>query len=328
MKLATLNDGTRDGELIVASRDLKQAVSAKGCVSTLQRALETWTTSRPRLQDLADSLESGSCPGGFALDVAGLAAPLPRAYQWLDASAFHSHGDLIEKVFGIEPRADKHKTPLMYQGGSDDFLGARADLPVPDEALGIDFEAEVGVIVDDVPMGVAAARALDHIKLVVLINDVSLRALAAREMNTGFGWVQAKPASSFAPVAVTPDELGASWRDGRLHLPVHVHWNGEWFGSPNAAAMGFGFDRLIEHAARTRRLRAGTIIGSGTVSNENFRQVGSACIAERRGIEMLDLGAASTGFMKFGDTVRIEVLDERGQSIFGAIDQCIVEAPK
>ena len=327
MKLATLNDGTRDGELIVVSRDLKQAVSAKECISTLQRALETWATSRTGLQELADSLESGSCPGMFGLDTARLAAPLPRAYQWLDASAFHSHGDLMEQVFGLDPLPEKHEIPLMYQGGSDDFLGARSAVMVPSEALGIDFEAEVGVIVDDVPMGVPAARALDHVRLVVLLNDVSLRALAAREMKTGFGWIQAKPSSGFAPVAVTPDELDAAWRDGRLHLPVHVHWNGGWFGSPNAGAMGFGFERLIEHAARTRRLRAGTIIGSGTVSNANFREVGSACIAERRGIELLDQGAARTEFMKFGDTVRIEVLDEQGRSIFGAIDQRIVEAP-
>jgi fumarylacetoacetate (FAA) hydrolase len=327
MKLATLNDGTRDGELIVVSRDLRQAVSASQCALTLQRALETWTTTEPELRVLADSLESGSCAGVFTVDTARLAAPLPRAYQWLDASAFHSHGDLMEKVFGIEPPPDKRESPLMYQGGSDDFIGARCDVAVPSAVLGIDFEAEVGVVVDDVPMGIPASRALEHVKLVVLINDFSLRALVAREIKTGFGWIQAKPSSSFAPVAVTPDELGAAWHGGRLHLPVHVHWNGNWFGSPNAGAMGFGFERLIEHAARTRRLRAGTIIGSGTVSNANFREIGSACIAERRGIELLDHGAPKTEFMKFGDTVRIEVLDERGQSIFGAIDQRIVEAP-
>lgn len=327
MKLATLNDGTRDGQLLVVSRDLKRAVSARTCAVTLQRALEEWTTCGPGLRELAEAVESDSCPGAFSLDVARLAAPLPRAYQWLDGSAFHSHGDLMEKVFGIDPPPDKLSMPLMYQGGSDDFLGACADVPVPSEALGIDFEAELGVIVDDVPMGISASRALDHVKLVVLINDVSLRALAAREMNTGFGWIQAKPSSSFAPVAVTPDELGAAWRDGRLHLPVQVRWNGELFGSPNASAMGFGFGQLIAHAARTRRLRAGTIIGSGTVSNENFREVGSACIAERRGIELLDHGSATTTFMKFGDSVRIEVLDVREQSIFGAIDQRIVKAP-
>jgi fumarylacetoacetate (FAA) hydrolase len=327
MKLATLNDGTRDGELIVVSRDLKRAVSAKPRVATLQRALETWTTSEAVLREVADAIETGSCPGAFTVDTAKLAAPLPRAPQWLDGSAFHSHGDLMEKVFGLDPPADKHTIPLMYQGGSDDLLGANADVPVPSEALGIDFEAEVGVVVDDVPMGVPAARALDYVKLIVLINDVSLRTLAGREMKTGFGWIQAKPSSSFAPVAVTPDELGVAWRDGRMHLPVHVHWNGQWFGSPNAGAMGFGFDRLIEHAARTRRLRAGTIIGSGTVSNSNFREIGSACIAERRGIELVDHGEPTTNFMKFGDRVRIEVNDAGGRSIFGAIDQRMVEVP-
>jgi len=326
MKLATLNGGTRDGELLVVSRDLRRAVSARTCVGTLQAALETWEVCSPGLRELAESVESSTCPGAFELDAARLAAPLPRAYQWLDGSAFHSHGDLMEKVFGIEPPPDKHATPLIYQGGSDDFLGPRADVPVPSESLGLDFEAEVGVVVDDVPMGISANDALSHVRLLVLINDVSLRALAAREMKSGFGWIQAKPSSSFAPVAVTPDELGNAWRDGRLHLPVHVHWNSRWFGSPDASAMGFGFDQLIQHAARTRRLRAGTIIGSGTVSNENFREVGSACIAERRGIEMLDHGSARTAFMKFGDSVRIDVVDAQGQSVFGAIDQRYVEA--
>lgn len=327
MKLATLNDGTRDGELIVVSRDLKRGVSARPGIATLQRALDNWSTSEPVLRELAESLESGSCPAAFEVDPARLLAPLPRAYQWLDASAFHSHGDLMEKVFGLEPPPDKHTIPLMYQGGSDDFLGPRIDVALPSEELGIDFEAELGVIVDDVPMGTPASRALEHVKLLVLINDISLRALAAREMKTGFGWIHAKPSSSFAPLAVTPDELGVAWHDGRIHLPVNVHWNGEWFGSPNAGAMGFGFDQLIAHAARTRRLGAGTIIGSGTVSNENFRAIGSACIAERRGIELVDHGAPRTDFMKFGDRVRIEVLDERGSSIFGAIDQRMVGAP-
>ncbi len=327
MKLATLNDGTRDGELIVVSRDLKRGVSARPGIATLQRALDNWSTSEPVLRELAESLESGSCPAAFEVDPARLLAPLPRAYQWLDASAFHSHGDLMEKVFGLEPPPDKHTIPLMYQGGSDDFLGPRIDVALPSEELGIDFEAELGVIVDDVPMGTPASRALEYVKLLVLINDISLRALAAREMKTGFGWIHAKPSSSFAPLAVTPDELGVAWHDGRIHLPVNVHWNGEWFGSPNAGAMGFGFDQLIAHAARTRRLGAGTIIGSGTVSNENFRAIGSACIAERRGIELVDHGAPRTDFMKFGDRVRIEVLDERGSSIFGAIDQRMVGAP-
>jgi fumarylacetoacetate (FAA) hydrolase len=326
MKLGTLIDGSRDGRLVVVSRDLTRAASAHPVVDTLQHALDDWPRVEPVLGELAAALEAGSCRNAFDLDATRLAAPLPRAYQWLDASAFHSHGDLMEKVFGLEPAPEKYEVPLMYQGGSDDFLGPRADVPVPSEDLGVDFEAEIGVVVDDVPMGVVAAEALAHVRLIVLINDVSLRALTAREMKTGFGWIQAKPSSSFAPVAVTPDELGGAWRDGRLHLAVHVHWNGGWFGSPAAGAMGFGFDRLIQHAARTRRLRAGTIIGSGTVSNENFRDVGSACIAERRGIELIDTGEARTPFMRFGDTVRIEVLDADGRSVFGAIDQRIVRS--
>ena len=327
MKLATLNDGTRDGELVVVSSDLARAVSAKPRIANMLGALETWATSEPLLRELAADIETDTCAGAFAFDATTVAAPLPRAPQWLDASAFHSHGDLMEKVFGLDPPPEKHAIPLMYQGGSDDMLGACADVPVPSESLGIDFEAEIGVVVDEVPMGEPAQRALRHVKLIVLINDVSLRALAAREMKSGFGWVQAKPSSSFAPVAVTPDEMGGAWRDARLQLPVHVHWNGDWFGSPHAGAMGFGFDQLIEHAARTRRLRAGTIIGSGTVSNPNFRQIGSACIAERRAIELLDHGSPRTSFMKFGDRVRIEVNDDSGRSIFGAIHQRMVEAP-
>ena len=254
-------------------------------------------------------------------------APLPRAYQWLDASAFTSHGDLMQKAFGHEPLPDRDTVPLMYQGGSDDFLGPCDDVPLPSEEDGIDFEGEVAVVVDDVPMGTPAGRAGEHIKLLMLVNDVSLRAFAPREMKTGFGFLQAKPASSFSPVAVTPDELGDAWRDFRVHLPLHVHWNGRWFGSPNAGMMTFGFHQLIAHAARTRNLRAGTIIGSGTVSNPDYRTVGSACIAELRGIEIVDSGQPRTPYMRFGDTVRIEMRDAQGRSIFGAIDQKIVRAP-
>lgn len=326
MKLATLDDGSRDGRLIVLTRDLRRAVLAGEGLRTLQLALECWATAEPVLRALSESLAAGRCTGAFDVDATRLLAPLPRAYQWLDASAFHSHGDLMEKVFDLPPPPDKHSIPLMYQGGSDDFLGPRADVVLPARATGIDFEAEIGVVLDDVPMGVTAEHALRHVKLVVLVNDVSLRNDAAREMRTGFGWIHAKPSSSFGPAAVTPDELGGAWREGRLHLPVHVHWNGAWFGSPQAGAMGFGFGELIAHAARTRRLRAGTIIGSGTVSNANFREVGSACIAERRGIELLDHGTPRTEFMRFGETVRIEVLDGHGDSVFGAIEQAIVEA--
>jgi fumarylacetoacetate (FAA) hydrolase len=326
MKLATLKDGTRDGKLVVVSKDLTRAVNATAIVGTLIGALETWSQSAPRLQHLYEELNVGRASGAFDLDPKQLAAPLPRAPQWLDASAFHSHGDLMDKVFGMAPIEGKRQTPLMYQGASDDLLGPRDDMPFPSEADGIDFEAEIGVVVDHVPLGTPAARALQHVKLFVLVNDASLRVLAGREIKTGFGFLQSKPSTSFAPVAVTPDELGAAFRAGRVHLPVRVEWNGARFGAPDAGQMGFGFHELVAHAARTRNLHAGTLLGSGTISNNEYRTVGSACIAERRGIETVDHGKASTAYMKFGDTVRIEMFDATGASIFGAIDQRMIQA--
>jgi fumarylacetoacetate (FAA) hydrolase len=328
VKLGTLKDGTRDGKLVVVSKDLTRAAAVPTVARTLLAALEAWPQTATRLRQFYDELNSGQPTGAFNLDTSRLAAPLPRAPQWLDASAFHNHGDLMEKAFGLQPIEGKLQIPLMYQGASDDFIGPRDDMPLPSEADGIDFEAEIGVIVDYVPMATPAAKALQHVKLVVLLNDASLRVLAGREIKTGFGFLQAKPATSFAPVAVTPDELGASWRDGRVHLPVRVQWNRERFGAPDAGQMGFGFHDLVAHAARTRNLHPGTIIGSGTISNSTYRTVGSACIAERRGIETLDHGKASTDYMKFGDTVRIEMLDAQGASIFGSIDQRMVEAPR
>ena len=326
MKLATLKDGTRDGKLVVVSRDLTRAVAATAIVGTLLAALENWNSSAHRLQHLYEELNAGKSGGAFDLDQIRLAAPLPRAPQWLDASAFHSHGDLMDKVFGLPPIEGKREIPLMYQGASDDFLGPRDDMPLPTEADGIDFEAEVAVVVDRVPMATSAGQALQHVKLLMLVNDASLRVLAGREIKTGFGFLQSKPSTSFAPVAVTPDELGSAWRDGRIHLPVRVDWNGARFGTPHAGQMGFGFNHLVAHAARTRNLYPGTILGSGTISNNEYRTVGSACIAERRGIETVDHGKATTGYMKFGDTVRIEMLDSAGASIFGAIDQRMVQA--
>jgi fumarylacetoacetate (FAA) hydrolase len=327
MKLATLRDGTRDGRLIVVSRDLSRAVMPTAGARTLLSALETWTAIAPPLRQLYQRLNTGSVGDSFELDASRLMAPLPRAPQWLDASAFHSHGDLLEKVFGLEPPPEKRTIPLMYQGASDDFLGPREDIALPSEADGIDFEAEVAVILDRVPMAVPAASALTHVKLLTLVNDTSLRALAGREIKTGFGFLQSKPSSSFAPVAITPDELGDAWRDGRVQLPVRVEWNDALFGEPSAAQMGFGFDELIAHAARTRTLHAGTIIGSGTISNSEFRTVGSACIAERRGIETVDQGSAKTAYMKFGDHFRIDMSGPNGRSLFGAIAQRIVPAP-
>ena len=326
MKLATLRDGSPDGQLLVVSRDLRRAVKATDIATSLLAALGSWTQSEPLLRRLYDALNRGSIDGAFDLPARGLAPPLPRTWQWLDGSAFHSHGELMERAFKHAPIEGKLTRPLMYQGGSDDFLGPGEDMPLPSEADGIDFEAEIAVIVDRVPMGTPAADALPHVKLIMLANDASLRSLAITEMKTGFGWIHAKPATSFSPVAVTPDELGAAWKDGRVHLPVHVSWNGREFGRPHAGAMGFGFHELIAHAAYSRNLSAGTIIGSGTVSNSDYRAVGSACIAERRAIELAEQGRPVTEFMHFGDRVRIEVLDAAGESIFGAIDQRIVPA--
>lgn len=323
MKLATLNDGSRAGRLLVVARNLERAVEASSIAATLQAALDDWAQVEGDLQQLYEQLNAGQAPGAFDLDLALLAAPLPQARQWLDASSFLSHGELMQKAFNLDPIDGVEHIPLIYQGAGDDFLGPRADIPLPSEVHGIDFEGEFAVLVDDVPMGCPPDRALQHVRLVLQLNDVSLRALAPREMKTGFGFVQAKPASSFAPVAVTPDELGDAWRDGRVHLPLNVEWNGEWFGHPHGGAMHFGFHQLIAHAALTRRLSAGTLIGSGTVSNAD-RSVGSACIAERRAIETIAHGAPRTAFMRFGDRVRMEARDTSGEVLFGAIEQRVV----
>lgn len=322
MKIATLHDDTPDGKLVVVSPDGQRWLPAPAPYTTLQSALERWSTAEPVLCALAQALSAGD-----GQDVASVhfAAPLPRAWQWLDGSAYRSHGALMEELFKTPP--PPLDVPLMYQGLSHQFLGARDDVPLPTEEDGIDFEGEFGVITDFVPMGISAQDALSHIRLVVQINDWSLRVLAAPEMKTGFGWVRAKPACSVAPFAVTPEALGDHWRDGRVHLPLHVHWNGALFGRPEGGdAMGFGFHELIAHAARTRSLCAGTIIGSGTVSNPDYRTVGSTCIAERRGIEMLDEGGPRTDYMRFGDRVRMEALTPEGASPFGAIDQQVVKA--
>jgi fumarylacetoacetate (FAA) hydrolase len=324
MKLATLDNGTPDGQLALVSSDHSRVLSVGGIAATLQEALERWEAVEPELRELAGSLEAGNAEGAQPFDIAQALAPLPRSWQWLDGSAFESHGNLMSKVFGIDPPSrDK---PLMYQGVSDTFYPATADVPFPSEADGIDFEGEYAVIVDAVPMGISAEEALGHIRLIVQLNDWSLRAIAPVEMKTGFGWIQAKPPCSVAPVAVTPDELGAAWRNGRVALPLNVTWNGERFGAANGSEMGFGFHELVAHAARTRKLVPGTIIGSGTVSNESFREVGSACIAERRGIELFDEGQARTPFMKFGDRVRMEATLPDGSPLFGVIDQKVVQA--
>ena len=323
MRLATLSKKNEpDGNLVVVSSDLTRATSASSVANTLQQALDRWSDCEPELAKLYEALNAGTNKDAFAFNPEDAAAPLPRAWQWLDGSAFESHGELMSKVFGIDdPSGDR---PLMYQGVSDQFYGACDDIPFRSEEDGIDFEGEFGVIVDEVPLGTTAAEAIDHIRLIVQINDWSLRTLAPIEMKTGFGWIQAKPPCSIAPVAVTPEELGDAWRNGRIALPLHVDWNGSRFGSPNGEPMAFGFHELVAHAAATRSLCAGTIIGSGTVSNSNYREVGSSCIAERRGIEMVDLGTPKTEFMKFGDRVRMEAFDLEGNPLFGAIDQKVI----
>jgi fumarylacetoacetate (FAA) hydrolase len=314
MRLATLSNGTPDGELIVVSRDARRCLSGHG---TLQQAVERWTETEPALRMMAERLEQGE---GDPLDQSRLLAPLPRAWQWLDGSAFPQHGELMQKAFNLPPiETDR---PLMYQGMSDRFLSGTQEVALPSEADGIDFEGEFGVITDAVPMGITPAQALDHVKLIILINDWSLRAIAPVEMKTGFGWVQAKPACSAAPFAVTPDELGTAWQEGRVHLPLQVTLNGGWFGHPHGREMQFGFHELIAHAARTRDLVAGTIIGSGTVSNTDYANVGSCCLSERRAIEMIDKGAPVTPFLHFGDRVHMEALG----GPFGVIDQQVIQA--
>lgn len=312
MRLATLIDGTPDGRLVVVSPDGTHCAAAP--VKTLQEALEQWGSVEPQLRAISAFPD--------ALDMAQVTAPLPRAWQWLDGSVYASHGALMDKVLGIaKPPVE---WPLMYQGVSSKFYGPTEDVVMAEEDLGIDFEGEFGIVTTKVPMGTKAENAAPHIALVVQINDWSLRALAGPEMKTGFGWLQAKPPCSMAPFAVTPDELGDAWEDFQPNMYLTVHWNGEEFGNAHGKAMDYGFDALVAHAARTRELVAGTVIGSGTVSNENFREVGSSCIAERRGIEVVDTGSPKTEFMKFGDRVRMEARTADGRTPFGAIDQKVV----
>lgn len=324
MKLASLKGG-KDGRLVVVSRDLAWAVDASAVAPTLLAALEDWGTCESRLQAMYEALNTGRASDVVRFDASAAAAPLPRAPQWCDGSAFLNHGMLMQKAFNLPPLPDVDSVPLMYQGASDDFLGPQDDVPLPDEGLCIDFEGEFGVIVDEVPMSCTPEQARGRIRLLVQVNDVSLRAMAPFEMKRGFGFFHAKPSSSFAPLAVTPDEIGEAWRDTRICLDLAIEYNGQWFGEPNGREMNFGFDQLVTHAAVTRKLSAGTVIGSGTVSNASGRK-GCACIAERRAIETIEHGVPSTTFMKFGDRVRMEARWQ-DQPVFGAIDQRIVRAP-
>ncbi len=324
MKLATLKDGTRDGQLVVVSRDLRTAAIADAIVPTLQRALDDWTFYAPQLLDLSDSLNQGRARHSFAFDPKACMAPLPRAFQWADGSAYVNHVELVRRARNAEMPPEFWTDPLMYQGGGDDLLGPTDDIVCASEAYGIDFEAEVAVITTDVPMTAAPVDALRHVRLLMLVNDVSLRNLVPAELGKGFGFFQSKPATAFSPVAVTPDELGDAWREGRVHRPMIVHWNGKKVGQPDCGTdMVFNFGQLIAHAAKTRNVRAGSIVGSGTVSNKDTKR-GYGCIAEKRCLETIEHGAPTTEFMKFGDSVKIEMFDEAGKSIFGAIDQAVV----
>ncbi len=362
MKFSSLKNG-RDGTLIVVDKKLQHAVQVPGIAATLQQALENWasvehklalvygsinvrdwatarisrTTAdtkvqqpvvdvpayRQHLKELSETLESGRVTSTFELSVSDLAAALPRAPQFVDGSAYLAHVERVRKARGAEMPASFKTDPLMYQAVSDGFLAPTEPIRMADEAWGIDFESEVGVVTDDVPMGVTPAEAAKHSKLVLLINDVSLRNLIPDELAKGFGFLQGKPRSALSPVAVTPDELGMAWQDGKLHLPLVTHLNGKLFGEPNAGVdMQFNFPQLIAHAAKTRPLAAGTIVGSGTVANQDESK-GSSCLAEKRVLEIIKTGKPSTPFMKFGDQVRIEMLDKAGASIFGAIEQTV-----
>jgi fumarylacetoacetate (FAA) hydrolase len=322
MKLASLRHG-RDGLLVVVSRDLNRCVAVPHIAPTFQRAMDDWAHIAPRLMRVYDLLNESDADGARPFNPAECMAPIPRAFQWADGSAYVTHVELVRKARGADMPPSFWTDPLMYQGGSDSFIGPCEPILAADEAWGIDFEAEIAIITDDVPMDVDAHAAERHIKLLMLVNDVSLRNLIPAELAKGFGFFQSKPATAFSPVAITPDEFDEAWSDGKVHLPLRVDLNGVQFGAPNAGEdMNFSFPQLIAHAAKTRFLGAGSIIGSGTIANKDHSR-GSCCIAERRSLEQLEGGAPTTPFLKFGDRVRIEMLDWNGQSIFGAIDHAV-----
>jgi fumarylacetoacetate (FAA) hydrolase len=326
MKLATYKDSSRDGQLVVVSRDLSTAHYATGIAGKLQQVLDDWNFMSPQLQDLYETLNQGKARHAFPFEASRCMAPLPRAYQWADGSAFINHVELVRKARNAEVPESFYTDPLMYQGGSDDFIGACDDVVVASEDFGIDFEAEVAVITGDVRMGATPAQALEGVRLLMLANDVSLRNLIPDELAKGFGFFQSKPATAFSPVAVTPDEVGEAWDKGRLHMTLQSTWNGRKVGMCEAGPeMTFHFGQLIAHICKTRNVRAGSIVGSGTVSNKDWSH-GYSCIAEKRAIETIEDGKPKTEFMKFGDTIRIEAKGKDGLSVFGAIDQKVVSA--
>jgi len=323
MKLGSLKEGGRDGTLIVVSRDLGRAVRAHGIATTLQRALEDWSNAAPRLNALSEALNAGEAAGSFDLDMQALASPLPRAYEFVDGSAYLPHVERVRRARGAEVPESFYVDPLMYQAVSAGFYGPRDPVRVPSEDYGIDLEAEVVIVTDDVPMAATPEQAAGHIQLIGLVNDVSLRNLIPNELAKGFGFLQSKPRSALSPVFVTPDELGDAWRDNKVHLPLLTHINGAWFGAPEAGVdMQFDFAQLVAHAAKTRPLSAGTIVGSGTVANQDT-SLGASCFAEKRTVETLETGKPITPFMKYGDVVRIEMRSRDGADIFGAIEQRI-----
>ncbi|MDM5089663.1 fumarylacetoacetate hydrolase family protein [Aeromonas bestiarum] len=325
MKLATLNNGKRDGALVVVSRDLSRAVRVASIAPTLQAALDEWAETEPKLVAVYQTLNDGTCADAFPFDESECLSPLPRAYQWADGSAYVNHVELVRKARGAEMPESFWHDPLIYQGGSDCFLAPRGPIVMGSEEWGIDFESEVAIITDDVPMGTSPQAAAAHVKLLMLVNDVSLRNLIPGELAKGFGFFQSKPSSAFSPVAITPDELGSDWQEGKVHLPLETYLNGALFGAPNAGVdMTFNFHELVAHAAKTRPLGAGCIIGSGTVSNYD-RSAGSSCLAELRMLEIIESGQATTPFLRFGDTVSIVMQDRNGMSLFGTILQKVTQ---
>lgn len=323
MKLASLKNNTRDGQLVVVNRQLSKAIAVTDIATTMQAAIDNWAEVAPKLEAVYQALNSDELDNAIVFEQSACESPLPRAYQWADGSAYVNHVELVRKARNAEMPETFWTDPLMYQGGSDAFIGPKDDILVNSEDYGIDFESEVAVITGDVPMAATPEQAADHIKLIMLVNDVSLRNLIPGELAKGFGFFQSKPSSAFSPVAVTPDELGDKWDGKKLHLPLTTHLNNELFGQPNCGVdMTFDFPTIVAHAAKTRPLSAGCIVGSGTISNYD-RSAGSSCLAEKRMLEIIADGKPSTSFMKFGDQVRIEMFDEEGASIFGSIDQTI-----
>lgn len=324
MKLATLPSEKPDGELIVVSSDNKQGVSAQSIAPSLREAVENWSAVKKELENLYQKLKESQVPASFPIEPEKLKTPLPRSFAWIDGSAYIQHIKLVRKARGADLPETLETIPLIYQGGSDTFLDPHDDIPQEDFSHGTDFEAEIGVITDYVPMGTTAEKALDHIILFLLINDISLRGLIPEELKRGFGFFQGKPSSSFAPFAVTKEELGEAWKGGRIHLPMMVHFNGKPFGKADTREMHFHFGQIIAHAAKTRALSAGTIVGSGTISNKDT-SVGCSCIAEKRMLEKINTGQIKTDFMKVGDLVQIEMFNNNGDNIFGTIKQKVVE---